>query len=167
MSHCSVKLKKADHTKESINQLFSTANQHYLTKQTGRRFKTDHSAVPLNNFMNAQYYGEISVGTPAQKFTVVFDTGSSNLWVPSTRCGDAACWIHHRYNAAKSSTYHSNGTKFSIQYGSGALEGVISNDIVKLGNITILNSRTTVASLPYLSKSSPLLRTPLPPKLYT
>jgi len=93
--------------------------------------------VPLSNYANAQYYGEIELGTPPQTFSVVFDTGSSNLWVPSTRCSSIACFLHRRYDAQQSESYKPNGTEFAIHYGSGSLEGIISNDILQVGDIAI------------------------------
>jgi len=96
---------------------------------------TDGSVV-INDYENAQYYGEIQIGTPGQKFQVIFDTGSSDLWVPGSECG-SSCGNHARYNSALSSTYVPNGTVFQITYGSGPVNGYDSYDNVNVGNLVI------------------------------
>jgi len=93
--------------------------------------------VPLSNYLNAQYFSEISLGTPPQSFKVVLDTGSSNLWVPSTRCSSIACFLHSKYDCEASETYKANGTEFKIRYGSGSMEGIISSDVLTIGDLTI------------------------------
>lgn len=109
--------------------------------------------VLVDNFLNAQCmaphlrrselpltfldFSEITLGTPPQTFKVVLDTGSSNLWVPSSECNSIACFLHSKYDSSSSSTYKKNGTEFDIKYGSGSLSGFVSQDVLKIGDLKI------------------------------
>ena len=42
--------------------------------------------ISLYNFKNTQYAGVVSIGNPDNQFKVIFDTGSANLWMDSSRC---------------------------------------------------------------------------------
>lgn len=101
------------------------------------RLSADGSIV-INDYENSQYYGEITLGTPSQKFDVIFDTGSADLWVASVKC-DSSCGRHKKYDARKSSTYIANGTAFNIEYGSGPVSGYESVDNLNMGGLAVKN----------------------------
>ncbi|KAJ8370257.1 hypothetical protein SKAU_G00102850 [Synaphobranchus kaupii] len=91
----------------------------------------------MTNDADLSYYGVISIGTPPQSFKVVFDTGSSNLWVPSVYCSSPACQNHAKFNPQQSSTYKSTSQTLSIQYGTGSMTGALGYDTVEVGGISV------------------------------
>lgn len=93
--------------------------QHYTANTLGGH-------IPLKDYMNTQYFAEVQVGTPAQTFTVVPDTGSSNLWMYSANCWAVPCFYHAKYDSKLSSTYKADGRAFKITYGSGSIDGSVS-----------------------------------------
>lgn len=48
--------------------------------------KVNYAQTNMTNYYNFQYYGPIQIGIPPQEFTVVYDTGSTELWVPQVGC---------------------------------------------------------------------------------
>jgi len=99
-------------------------------KITYDEFGTPASIV-INDYQDAEYYGQISVGTPKQNFEVIYDTGSSNLWVPDKKPNIIS--RKSIYKHGKSSSYVPNGTTFNIQYGSGPVSGFYSQDTFTMG----------------------------------
>jgi hypothetical protein len=102
-------------------------------------------SVAIKDYANAQYYGTIHIGTPPQEFTVIFDTGSSNLWVPKVHCKNCGYWFINggksKYDQSKSSSFKKDGSDFHIQYGSGDVKGYFSNDSITLADDIVVTNQ--------------------------
>ncbi|KAI8384312.1 aspartic peptidase domain-containing protein [Radiomyces spectabilis] len=88
------------------------------------------------------YYGEIYIGEPPQKFNVVFDTGSADVWVVSSNCVTVDTCKHHRQfvtNASTSySSYGDDGDEtIEVNYGSGQIRAHLGRDKIQVAGITL------------------------------
>jgi len=81
---------------------------------------------PQTDDYNTFYLGKVDIGTPKQEFTVVLDTGSSDLWVADSSWSGSG---KHKYDSKKSSTYKRLTGRFNIQYGSGSVSGFKGQDV--------------------------------------
>merc|ERR1711988_344534 len=101
---------------------------------------------------NMQYFGNIQMGTPAQTFKVVFDTGSFILWVPDSVCKGYACQHHNQFAVHDSKSGEILGVKNGvvsmayIKYGTGSMYGVRASDTVKVGTLSVPHAGVLVAT---------------------
>ncbi|KAE8888460.1 hypothetical protein PF005_g22458 [Phytophthora fragariae] len=91
---------------------------------------TELLRIPLENFDQMQFFGSIGVGTPPQRFQVIFDTGSSDIWLPETNCAD--CAGSRRYSAAVSRSHQALDEPFRLEYGSGNASGRVVREQISL-----------------------------------
>ncbi|KAH8978614.1 acid protease [Lactarius akahatsu] len=111
---------------------------------------TRHPSAPLvkrsekrgaghETIVEPYWYGSIFVGTPPKTFTVNFDTGSSDLFLPSSTC-DSSCNGHILYDTSESSTAYDSEAPFVLQYGDGsAVRGTLYTDDVSMGGYAAKN----------------------------
>jgi hypothetical protein len=71
------------------------------------------------------------------KIRVVFDTGSTNIWIPGKDCQSAACQLpgRHLFDPTASSTfaYPDDRTQLSISFGTGHITGPMVVDDLHIG----------------------------------
>ncbi|XP_027815359.2 pregnancy-associated glycoprotein 2-like [Ovis aries] len=90
---------------------------------------------PLRNHKDFSYVGNINIGTPPQEFQVLFDTGSSGLWVPSIYCQSPSCYKHNSFVPCNSSTFKATNKIFNTNYSSVSIKGYLVYDTVRIGNL--------------------------------
>lgn len=117
----------------------TTASERRLRKKSRRSYP-----CTLGNYDNVQYHLLIEIGNPCQKlvgegqkFRVVPDTGSSDLWIPASNCtrcrGSAA-----RFKVSKSCSAKTLGERITFRYGDGTTAaGVSLKDTVKVGDLEV------------------------------
>ncbi|CAO3570748.1 unnamed protein product [Mortierella alpina] len=131
-----IPLTRDPHFKPSTHAQIAKMNKRYPGT---RILHSTTGDVPIVDVMpDLEYHGSVSVGTPAQAFKLNFDTGSSDIWFPSTACKATACRKHTRFNPERSSTFENDGRSWAITYGDGSgASGVLGVDLVDVGGISV------------------------------
>ncbi|KAJ9627812.1 hypothetical protein H2203_003030 [Taxawa tesnikishii (nom. ined.)] len=102
------------------------------------------SATPVDNA--AEYISPVTIG--GQQLNLDFDTGSSDLWVFSTKLSSSAISGHSAFNPDNSKTFKLlDGESFTISYGdnSGA-SGIVGTDTVTIGGATVTSQAVELAT---------------------
>lgn len=119
----------------SQNSKTNEIDSSFEDTETHEKRTTGHST--LENDGNALWHGEISVGTPPQTFSVDFDTGSSDIFLPHKLC-HINCEGHKSYDNSESSTSKDATKPFTLRYGDGSqVRGLQYSDDVQIAGITV------------------------------
>ncbi|RUP51907.1 aspartic peptidase domain-containing protein [Jimgerdemannia flammicorona] len=106
------------------------------------------SGMPSNMFplFNAEwsYLMDIQLGTPPQKFRVIVDTGSSNLWITGSECINKCGSNPDHFFAKKSSTFKKSSNNLDIAYGTGYARGYIGTDTLSFGGGVVKIKNQTI-----------------------
>lgn len=134
------------HAHEDIARV-GTSQSIGLNRQLYRSAEKHKHKAGVKVVHKTAYYGRLEVGTPRQAFTVVFDTGSGNLMLPSTYCRSRACAQHKRFSRKASTTaedIEADGSpsqkgaprdQITVTFGTGEISGVFIKDDVCIGNL--------------------------------
>ncbi|GAA5940272.1 uncharacterized protein JCM15063_002585 [Sporobolomyces koalae] len=122
-------LDKANNTTSSSRKDRSTTDS--VTKSQNQKRQSE---VLYNYNNDLLWAGEVRLGTPPQDFTILFDTGSSDFWVPSNDPQCTGC-TGNKFDTGLSTTSSKKNGRFSIYYGDGSTtSGPIYTDVMQIGD---------------------------------
>lgn len=123
---------------QTLNKYHSriTIPEASATASLRRRLATENLLDQVEDpDFDEDYYGPMQVGyrTGEQVFTVQFDTGSADIFIPGPQCTiDKGCSSTRKYDEGGTS----QGRSTTVQYGSGFVEGDDYTDSVNVVGLT-------------------------------
>jgi len=94
-------------------------------------------SIRMTNLRDSQYVGPLRVGSQGDILSVVYDTGSTNLWFASTLCTEGSCLRRRRYDPASSKSFHSGDFDLHVTFGTGELSGSQGIDDVEMAGFKV------------------------------
>lgn len=115
-----------------------------------RMFKRHNGSVNATpEAPDIEYLAPVSIGTPPQVFNLNIDSGSSDLWVFSTKTPTSQINGQCLYDPSKSNTSKElpNATWF-LNYGDdSSSQGVVYTDVVNVGGLSVENQAVQAATI--------------------
>ncbi|KAF8946308.1 hypothetical protein BGZ47_000854 [Haplosporangium gracile] len=143
-----MKISFMDKLDQELEKLKRIHEKHSQQKQKQPKRALVGVAPLRGNALDTQWVAAMEIGSPPQEFSVVFDTGSSDLWIPSTSCQTLTCMTLRRFNPSRSSTFHEDGRPWSINYADDSkVSGVLAKDNIKVAGIMINDQTFGMASV--------------------
>lgn len=131
---------------------FLNEQERSLLKRTLHEKRQDVGSMPLVDIgIDSTYAGQIDIGTPAQPFYCIMDTGSSDMWVLDDACND--CDGISTFKLHESSTLQETSSPFGVKYGSGLVKGGLVRDTVTMGGFTV--QQQTFGVVNYTQQTNP------------
>ena len=102
--------------------------------------------IKIKNYYDMQYYATLFIGSNKKEISVIIDTGSNILWVPSENCTECRNYTS-KYNSTKSTTSLDLKKKLNITYGKGYVDGyLVSDDIFMSSTFGVKNMNFLVVN---------------------
>ncbi|GIX62749.1 pepsinogen, putative [Babesia caballi] len=101
-----------------------------------------NACLALENLRHTVFVIEAFVGTPAQRFLPLLDTGSTNVWVVRADCESEGCSNSLKYDPARSSTFRSapaDKSYIRTRFVSGFVLGELGSEDFTVGGVTVHN----------------------------
>ncbi|KAI0018282.1 acid protease [Xylariomycetidae sp. FL0641] len=96
-----------------------------------------NAAGILQDGTDYAYFSTVKLGSSGKELYMLLDTGASTTWVMGSECQSVGCDKHNSFGPDDSDTYKDTGNKFSVEYGTGSVDGDTVSDTMSLADLAV------------------------------